>query len=115
MTLPTVSYTHLDVYKRQHPDFIQRYIFPGGMLPTRSIIEREAERAGLKLIHHESFGDSYVRTLREWRSRFLHAWPKLEALGFDQRFRRMWEYYLVYCETGFRCRAIDVGFFKLAG
>jgi cyclopropane-fatty-acyl-phospholipid synthase len=100
---------------RAHPDFIQRYIFPGGMLPTRSIIEREAERAGLKLIHHESFGDSYVRTLREWRSRFLHAWPKLEALGFDQRFRRMWEYYLVYCETGFRCRAIDVGFFKLAG
>jgi len=100
---------------RSHPDFIQRYIFPGGMLPTRSIIEREAGRAGLKLVHHESFGDSYVRTLHEWRSRFLRAWPKLEALGFDQRFRRVWEYYLVYCETGFRCRVIDVGFFKLAG
>jgi cyclopropane-fatty-acyl-phospholipid synthase len=100
---------------RGHPDFIQRYIFPGGMLPTRAIIEREAERAGLRLVHHESFGDSYVRTLREWRGRFLRAWPKLEALGFDQRFRRMWEYYLVYCETGFRFRAIDVGFFKLAG
>ncbi len=100
---------------RARPDFIQRHIFPGGMLPTRSIIESEAVRAGLKLVHHESFGDSYARTLREWRGRFLRAWPALEALGFDQRFRRMWEYYLVYCETGFRFRAIDVGFFKLAG
>jgi cyclopropane-fatty-acyl-phospholipid synthase len=97
---------------RQSPDFIQRRIFPGGMLPTRAIIEREAMRAGLKLVFHESFGDSYARTLREWRSRFLHAWPKLEALGFSQSFRRMWEYYLVYCEIGFRCGAIDVGFYK---
>ena len=65
------------------PDFIQRYIFPGGMLPTRSIIEREAARAGLKLVHHELFGDSYVATLREWRIRFLQAWPSIETLGFD--------------------------------
>jgi cyclopropane-fatty-acyl-phospholipid synthase len=97
------------------PDFIQRYIFPGGMLPTRTIIAEEAARAGLKLVHHESFGDSYVRTLREWRGRFLHAWPKLEPLGFNARFRRMWEYYLAYCEVGFDLGAIDVGFFKLAG
>jgi cyclopropane-fatty-acyl-phospholipid synthase len=110
----TINESRFAAY-RAHPDFIQRYIFPGGMLPTCAIIAREAERAGLKLVHHESFGDSYVRTLREWRSRFLRAWPNLEALGFDQRFRRMWEYYLVYCETGFRFRAIDVGFFKLAG
>jgi cyclopropane-fatty-acyl-phospholipid synthase len=100
---------------RARPDFIQRHIFPGGMLPTYSHIEARAGRAGLKLVHHESFGDSYARTLREWRSRFLHAWPALETLGFDQRFRRMWEYYLIYCETGFRAGAIDVGFFKFAG
>jgi cyclopropane-fatty-acyl-phospholipid synthase len=100
---------------RKCPDFIQRYIFPGGVLPTLAIIEREAARAGLKLVHHESFGDSYVRTLREWRSRFLHAWPKIEGLGFNERFRRMWEYYLAYCEVGFRLGTIDVGFFKLAG
>ena len=100
---------------RKSPDFIQRYIFPGGVLPTCAIIEREAARAGLKLVHHESFGDSYVRTLREWRDRFLHAWPKIEPLGFNDRFRRMWEYYLTYCEVGFRLGAIDVGFFKLAG
>jgi cyclopropane-fatty-acyl-phospholipid synthase len=100
---------------RKCPDFIQRHIFPGGVLPTFAIIEREAARVGLKLVHHESFGDSYVRTLREWRKRFLQAWPKIEALGFNERFRRMWEYYLAYCEVGFRLGTIDVGFFKLAG
>jgi cyclopropane-fatty-acyl-phospholipid synthase len=100
---------------RKCPDFIQRYIFPGGVLPTFSIIEQEAARAGLKLVHHESFADSYVRTLREWRGRFLRAWPKIEPLGFNERFRRMWEYYLAYCEVGFRTGSIDVGFFKLAG
>jgi cyclopropane-fatty-acyl-phospholipid synthase len=100
---------------RKTPDFIQRYIFPGGVLPTRSIIEQEAARAGLKLVHHESFGDSYVKTLREWRFRFVQAWPSIETLGFSGRFRRMWEYYLAYCEVGFRLGTIDVGFFKLAG
>lgn len=100
---------------RKRPDFIQRYIFPGGVLPTHSIIAREAERAGLKLVHHESFSDSYVRTLREWRDRFLRAWPHIEPLGFNERFRRMWEYYLAYCEVGFRNGSINVGFFKLAG
>jgi cyclopropane-fatty-acyl-phospholipid synthase len=100
---------------RKTPDFIQRYIFPGGSLPTRSIIEQEAARAGLKLVQHESFGDSYVKTLREWRIRFLQAWPRIEMLGFNERFRRMWEYYLAYCEVGFQLGTIDVGFFKLAG
>jgi cyclopropane-fatty-acyl-phospholipid synthase len=100
---------------RKTPDFIQRYIFPGGVLPTRSIIEQEASRAGLKLVHHESFGDSYVKTLREWRTRFLQAWPRIEPLGFNERFRRMWEFYLAYCEVGFNLGTIDVGFFKLAG
>ncbi|HEX4407129.1 MAG TPA: cyclopropane-fatty-acyl-phospholipid synthase family protein [Xanthobacteraceae bacterium] len=96
-------------------DFIQRYIFPGGMLPTRAIIAEEATRAGLTLVHHESFGASYVRTLREWRVRFLQAWPAIEPLGFNARFRRMWEYYLAYCEVGFDRGTIDVGFYKLAG
>jgi len=53
--------------------------------------------------------------LREWRDGFLRAWPKLEPLGFNDRFRRMWEYYLAYCEVGFRTGSINVGFFKLAG
>lgn len=100
---------------RRRPDFIQQHVFPGGQLPTRSIIAREAAAAGLKLVHHQSFGDSYAKTLREWRNRFLEAWPKIEVLGFNDRFRRIWEYYLTYCEIGFRTGAIDVGFFKLAG
>jgi cyclopropane-fatty-acyl-phospholipid synthase len=99
---------------RKRPDFIQRHIFPGGMLPTRGIIEREASRAGLRLVHHELFGDSYAKTLYEWRARFLRAWPKIEKLGFNDRFRRMWDYYLAYCEVGFRTGIVDVGFFKLA-
>ncbi|MGB7034265.1 MAG: cyclopropane-fatty-acyl-phospholipid synthase family protein [Xanthobacteraceae bacterium] len=100
---------------RKHPDFIQRHIFPGGQLPTASIIEREAARAGLKLVHWESFGDSYAKTLREWRSRFLLAWPIIEPLGFNERFRRTWEYYLTYCEIGFRFGVVQVGFFKFVG
>jgi cyclopropane-fatty-acyl-phospholipid synthase len=99
---------------RSHPDFIQRYIFPGGMLPTPSIIAAEASTQGLAIVHHESFGESYARTLAEWRRRFQSAWPAIEPLGFDARFRRMWEYYLTYCEVGFRSGLIDVGFFKLA-
>jgi cyclopropane-fatty-acyl-phospholipid synthase len=98
---------------RQRPDFIQRYIFPGGMLPSVEIIRREAERAGLQTAVCETFGDSYARTLAEWRRRFLQAWPKIAALGFDVRFQRMWDYYLAYCEIGFRCGAINVHLLKL--
>jgi cyclopropane-fatty-acyl-phospholipid synthase len=100
---------------RKRPDFIQRHIFPGGMLPTPAIIEREAVRANLKLVQRQSFGESYAQTLREWRIRFMRAAPKLDATRFGERFRRMWEYYLIYCEIGFRCGAIDVGFYKLLG
>ena len=78
-------------YRRQ-PDFIQRCIFPGGMLPTMDIIRREAARAGLRLVAHELFGSSYAQTLAEWRRRFLQMWPDIEALSFDLRFKRMWEY-----------------------
>jgi cyclopropane-fatty-acyl-phospholipid synthase len=98
---------------RARPDFIQRWIFPGGMLPTKAIIAEHAARAGLALVQQEFFGLSYARTLREWRDRFLRAWPAIEPLGFDARFRRMWEYYLAYCEVGFEFRAIDVGLYKL--
>jgi cyclopropane-fatty-acyl-phospholipid synthase len=98
---------------RCSPDFIQRYIFPGGMLPTMEILRREAARAGLKLESHDAFGRSYARTLAEWRHRFVARWPDIEALGFDLRFKRMWEYYLAYCEVGFQSGAIDVSLLKL--
>jgi len=98
---------------RDRPDFIQRYIFPGGMLPTAAIVRHEAERAGLRLVEQQDFGPSYARTLADWRRRFLRGWPQIEALGFDLRFKRMWEYYLTYCEVGFERAAIDVSLFKL--
>jgi cyclopropane-fatty-acyl-phospholipid synthase len=98
---------------RCRPDFNKRYIFPDGMLPTMGIIRREAARAGLRVVAHESFGRSYAKTLAEWRRRFLSMWPDVEALGFDIRFKRMWEYYLSYCEVGFQVGAINVSLVKL--
>jgi cyclopropane-fatty-acyl-phospholipid synthase len=96
---------------RRNPDFIQRYIFPGGMLPTDAIIRGRAEAAGLDVLHSETFGISYAKTLAEWRRRFHEARGDIETLGFDRRFMRMWDYYLSYCEGGFRSGTIDVGIY----
>jgi cyclopropane-fatty-acyl-phospholipid synthase len=109
----TISEAKFGSYRRS-PDFIQRYIFPGGMLPTAAIIRQQTERAGLELQSVETFGASYASTLAEWRRRFHAAWPEIERMGFDSRFRRMWDYYLAYCEGGFRAGAIDVGLYVLA-
>lgn len=99
---------------RRGADFIQRFIFPGGMLPTRTALRREAQAAGLQLEEALRFGDGYAATLAEWRRRFLAAWPAIAALGFDEGFRRLWEYYLAYCEAGFRSGRIDVGLYRVA-
>lgn len=93
---------------RANPDFIQRYIFPGGMLPTAKIMRENTAEHGLSIAAETAFGRDYGRTLRIWRERFLDAWPELAPLGFDERFRRMWEFYLHYCEAGFRQGLIDV-------
>ncbi|MGD0643136.1 MAG: cyclopropane-fatty-acyl-phospholipid synthase family protein [Roseiarcus sp.] len=98
----------------RRPDFIQRFIFPGGFLPSPTMLREAIERAGLKLVAVESFGDSYALTLREWRRRFLAAWPEIERLGFNASFKRLWEYYLCYCEAGFRAGSIDVGLYSLS-
>jgi cyclopropane-fatty-acyl-phospholipid synthase len=98
---------------RASPDFIQKHIFPGGMLPSKTAFRRCIAAAGLDLQHEELFGLSYAATLAEWRRRFHRAWPDLAKLGFDERFRRKWDYYLAYCEGGFRAGAIDVGLYKL--
>lgn len=110
----TIREDRYDAY-RSRPDFIQRHIFPGGMLPTVSRVESEAAKAGLTLCHRQSFGDSYARTLQEWRHRFLRSWNSIEPLGFDLRFQRMWDYYLAYCEAGFAHDAIDVSLFRFRG
>jgi cyclopropane-fatty-acyl-phospholipid synthase len=106
----TIAEDRLDGYRRS-PDFIQKHIFPGGFLPTLSALESEIARSGLALAHRETFGCSYARTLAAWRSRFLARWPQIERLGFDERFRRLWTYYLSYCEGAFLEGAIDVGLY----
>lgn len=100
---------------RREPDFIQRHIFPGGMLPTASRVAAQAEASGLRLVQAEHFGESYARTLAEWRRRFLANWPQIEPLGFREDFRRLWEYYLAYCEAGFRTGSTDVGLYVIEG
>ncbi|MBB4040479.1 cyclopropane-fatty-acyl-phospholipid synthase [Microvirga flocculans] len=106
----TIAEDRYDSY-RSGADFIQTHIFPGGMLPSKALLKNHIEAAGLGLAHAESFGLSYAQTLAEWRIRFHRAWPDIEKLGFDDRFRRMWDYYLCYCEAGFRTNAIDVGLY----
>jgi len=108
----TIDQSRFESYRRR-PEFIQRYIFPGGMLPTREILEQLVAEAGLRLVSSEFFGDSYARTLAEWHRRFQGAWPSIKALGFDDRFKRMWEYYLAYCRLGFEIGALNVGLYKI--
>jgi cyclopropane-fatty-acyl-phospholipid synthase len=103
----TIQDRFFETYKREI-DFIRRYIFPGGMLPSPGIMKTLGEKVGLALHHERIFGLDYAVTLAEWRTRFRAAWPTLVPLGFDERFRRMWEYYLAYCEAGFRSGNIDV-------
>lgn len=93
---------------RREIDYIRRYIFPGGMLPSPTVLRALGERFGLPLVTEKVFGEDYARTLAVWRERFRSAWPSLVPLGFDERFRRLWEYYLAYCEAGFLSRNIDV-------
>ena len=95
------------------PDFIQKYIFPGGFLPTKKLIYEEAKKAGLQISHTEFFGESYAWTLNQWMKRFNEKWHDIEAMGFDSRFRKMWEFYLCYCEGGFRAKSIDVGLYVI--
>ena len=103
----TIDDAIYDDYKRE-PDFIQQYIFPGGMLPSVPRLDLPLKSAGLRLVRDHGFGQHYARTLKEWRDRFLAAWPEISTSGFDQRFKRMWELYLAYCEGGFRAGSIDV-------
>jgi cyclopropane-fatty-acyl-phospholipid synthase len=103
----TIADRHFAGYRRG-VDYIQRTIFPGGMLPSPAALSREIAAAGLRVRSTAAFGADYARTLREWNRRFQEAWPEIEALGFDGRFKRMWEQYLHYCAAGFAAGTIDV-------
>jgi cyclopropane-fatty-acyl-phospholipid synthase len=93
---------------RREVDFIQRYVFPGGMLPSPQVLKQLGESFGVPVIRERIFGQDYAKTLATWRNNFRAAWPNLKPLGFDERFRRLWEYYLAYCEAGFLSGNIDV-------
>ena len=108
----TISEANYETY-RSSVDFIQRYIFPGGMLLTKTIMKEQAAKAGLILERVETFGQSYATTLRLWHERFEAVWPEVAKLGFDEKFRRLWKLYLAYCEAGFAESVVDVGIYKL--
>ncbi len=109
----TIDDRYFESY-RATMDFIQKYIFPGGMLPSPSALKAEIARAGLTWLEDAGYALHYAKTLDQWRDRFLDEWPAIRALGFDDRFRRMWEYYLAYCAGGFRAGCIDVKQLALA-
>lgn len=108
----TISEDNYTAY-RLGVDFIQRYIFPGGMLLTKDVMRDQTRKAGLLLEKFECFGLSYAETLRQWRVRFETAWPRIAPLGFDERFKKLWTLYLCYCEAGFAEGVIDVGIYKI--
>jgi cyclopropane-fatty-acyl-phospholipid synthase len=93
---------------RTRADFIQHYVFPGGMLPSIRRLREETDRAGLTWKGFEAFGQSYAKTLAEWAHRFQAAWPEIEPMGFDRKFKALWRFYLGYCEAGFRTGRTDV-------
>ncbi len=98
---------------REQADFIQRYIFPGGMLPSVSRLQQKFEEHGFELQQQQLFGKDYALTLRHWRESFEQQTQALEKLGYDEQFRRLWRYYLCYCEAGFEEGSIDVGLYKI--
>ena len=89
-------------------DFIQQYIFPGGCLPCPREFRQQAHAAGLTVVDEMSFGPDYAETLRRWRHNFLAEQRRVMQLGFDERFMRLWEFYLAYCEAAFDEANIDV-------
>lgn len=98
---------------RSSTDFIQQYIFPGGMLPSPQVFREQAAKQGLKVVDEFAFGLDYARTLAEWRTAFYKQLPEVRAQGFDERFVRTWEFYLCYCEAAFRAGSTDVMHFTL--
>ncbi|MCW1933296.1 SAM-dependent methyltransferase [Pararhodobacter zhoushanensis] len=96
----TVPDERFNLYKK-NVDFIQKYIFPGGMLISPARFTQEAQRAGLAFLSSIEFGESYSQTLRRWHETFTQTWDKIHAMGYDERFRRMWDYYLTSCAGAF--------------
>jgi cyclopropane-fatty-acyl-phospholipid synthase len=99
---------------RSSEDFIQKYIFPGGFLPSLSFMKSLIKKNNLNLLKVNSYPDDYAKTLATWRENFLKVWSNIAPLGFDETFKRMWEFYLSYCEAGFKSKNIDLIQFSMS-
>ena len=108
----TIDDNMFDRYKTK-TDFIQKYIFPGGFLPSKSIINKYVSENGLTIKSYDSYADHYSNTLAIWRNEFNKKWDLIKEQGFDSTFKRMWEFYLSYCEAGFKSKNIDLIQFSL--
>ena len=103
----TVTHDRWEIY-RNSVDFIQKYIFPGGMLPSPVVLREQVEKQGLNVLKSVEFGESYSQTCRRWHDTFNEKWDQVQAMGFDDRFRRMWNFYLTSCAATFRFKNCDV-------
>ena len=98
---------------RTKEDFIQKYIFPGGFLPSLKSLNKFSNQSGLKINSYELYGHHYSNTLKKWRESFLGSWDIISRQGFDNSFKKMWDFYLSYCEAGFKSKNIDLIQFSL--
>ena len=108
----TIDDSMFDRYKTKQ-DFIQKYIFPGGFLPSKGIINKYVSENGLTIKSYDSYADHYSNTLVMWKNEFNKKWDLIKKQGFDLTFKRMWEFYLSYCEAGFKSKNIDLIQFSL--
>jgi cyclopropane-fatty-acyl-phospholipid synthase len=108
----TIDDSLFDRYKNKQ-DFIQKYIFPGGFLPSRNELQNYVSANGLKFSEYNSYSNHYADTLVIWREIFNKKWDQIMDQGFDLTFKRMWQFYLSYCEAGFKSKNIDLIQFSL--
>ena len=98
---------------RKSEDFIQKYIFPGGFLPSLKSIKDHTKKSGLQLTEYNSYGIHYSNTLKKWRENFVNSWSDISKQGFDHSFKKIWDFYFSYCEAGFKSKNIDLIQFSL--
>ncbi|NYI79134.1 SAM-dependent methyltransferase [Nocardioides panzhihuensis] len=114
IALQAITMPHQRYLATRHSyGWIQKHIFPGGLIPSTTAISEQAGRVGLAVTRTDTFGADYAETLRRWRAAFLAAWPTIRSDAFGEEFRRTWEFYLAYCEAGFRAGVIDVAQIRL--
>jgi len=98
---------------RKNEDFIQKYIFPGGFLPSLECLNKLSDQSGLKIDRYHLYGSHYSNTLQKWRESFLNSWDAISRQGFNPSFKKMWDFYFSYCDAGFKSKNIDLVQFSL--